>query len=326
MNKNAKPKLSLQDFFQELKVKPERYSLFLFLFLFLFFLPGQNYYQTLSLIPQKPKLNTLPFNSPKPALFPEKTNDVPVPNLSAQGVILMDIDSQVVMYSKNPHQKLLPASTVKIMTAVVSLEHYKPDSILTAWESVSESSSDAALMGLKNGDRIGLKMLLYGLLLNSGADAAETLAQNYPGGKSAFTSQMNRKAKELHLDDTHFVNEIGFDDPGQYTSVLDLASLATYALRNPVFEKIVSTREFRAFDATGKKRYYLKNLNKLLDTVPGANGIKTGYTELAGESLVASSTRNSHRILSVILKSTDRFAETSWLLEWGFANHKWIQY
>ncbi|MBI3385017.1 D-alanyl-D-alanine carboxypeptidase [Candidatus Gottesmanbacteria bacterium] len=323
MKKNIRQHLSFKTFVLELKEKPIRYSIFFSLFLFLLFLPGQNYYQTLFLIKKEPTFITFPFSLPAPALYPKITGKDPIPFLTAQGAILIDVDSQVVLYAKNPHLRLYPASTTKIMTAVTAMENYAPDAILTAWESISEASTDAALVGLKSGDRVSLKGLLYGLLLNSGADAAETLSQNFPGGKKAFILEMNKKAQSLHLRDTHFVNESGLDDKDQYTSVLDLARFTTYALKKPLFAEIVGTKELFITDISGKKRYYLKNINKLLGEVWGVNGVKTGYTEKAGECLVAQAERNSHRLLSVMLNSLDRFAETQAFLEWGFQNITW---
>lgn len=323
MKKNVRQHLSFKTFILELKERSLRYSVFLSLFLFLLFLPGQNYYQTLFVEKKESSTLDLPFTLPSPALYPEITGRNPVPFLSSQGAILIDVDSQVVIYAKNSHARFYPASTTKIMTAITAMENYPPDAILTAWESFSEASTDAALVGLKSGDRVSLKGLLYGLLLNSGADAAETLSQNFPGGKKAFILEMNKKAQNLHLSDTHFVNESGLDDKDQYTSVVDLARLTTYALKKPIFAEIVGTKELFITDISGRKRYFLKNINKLLGEVWGVNGVKTGYTEKAGECLVAYAERNGHRLLSVILNSQDRFGETQALLEWGFQNITW---
>ena len=217
MKKNVRQHLSFKEFFRELKAKQIHYSLFVIIFFFLLFLPGQNYYQTLGLVEKEPLTWQTPVVLPSPAPYPVKNSDEKEPVLTAEAAILMDVDSQVIMFAKNANKTLLPASTVKLMTAIVALEKFNPDSVLTAWESFSESSSDAALMGLKSGDRVLVRNILYGLLLNSGADAAETLSQNYPGGKTAFIEAMNNKAKQLHLANTHYINETGLDDQNQYT-------------------------------------------------------------------------------------------------------------
>ncbi len=326
MKKNKRLNITFSKFLAELKTVPVRYSSFIAIFIFLLFLPGQNYYQTLGLVKKESVLYELPFLMPTPNPYPLKTGTEEVPFLTAEAAILIDPDSQVVVYEKNSGEKLLPASTAKIMTAVVVLENYHENGVLTAWESISESSSDASLMGLKSGDRVTVKALLYGLLLNSGADSAETLSQNFPGGKKAFLDEMNKTAKRIHLFDTHFVNESGLDENDQYTTVLDLARLASYALKKPLFAKIVETSSFVAYDISGKKRYYLKNINRLLNELNGTVGIKTGYTMRAGECLVNMVERGGHRLLSVILKSQDRFGETTALIEWGFRNLTFTAY
>ena len=325
MKKIQREKLTFIKFVDEFKVNPRRYVLYLCFLIVLLLLPGQNRYQTLGLEKVEPEILDLPFTVSKPASYPERTGGQNVPYLSASAVILMDVDSQVVLYEHNPNEKLLPASTTKIRTAVIALENYPLELVMPAKETIIEATVDASLMRLEVGDRVSARSLLYGLLLNSGADAAETLAQNFPGGKSAFLEKMNEKAKELNLNNTHFVNEVGLDDSNQYTTVLDLARLTTYALKNPTFTEIVKTREKFVYDATGQKRYYLKNINELLG-ISGIDGVKTGYTEQAGECLVTSATQNGHRLLSVVLRSQDRFLESASLIEWGFRNFTWKDY
>lgn len=323
MKKNARENISFKKFLDEFKNHPLNYSSFICLFIFLLFLPGQNYYQTLSVVKKEPVLFPAPFALPSTAPYPFVKGQEAVPEVSAQSAILIDVDSQVVVFQKNPNEKLLPASTAKIMTALVALENYDQNSVLTAWESLIDQSTDAALMRLKTGDRVSVKNLLYGLLLNSGADAAETLSQNFPGGRKAFIQEMNKRAVDLHLNNTRFVNETGLDEKGQYTTVLDLARLSTFAMNNSLFRKIVSTSEYFATNFNGEKKYYLKNINNLLGVVWGMDGIKTGYTQEAGECLVATAQRNGRRLLSVVLKSQNRFLETQNLLEWGFRNLEW---
>ena len=322
MKKSQREKLTFTKFIEEFKNNTRRYLLFLFLLIILLSLPGQNYYQTLGLKKVEPEFLALPFEIPPPALYPEKIGTQNAPYLTAESAILMDVNSQVIMYQHNSEKKLLPASTTKIMTAIVALENYPTDLVLPAKETQLEASVDASLMGLETGDQVPVQTLLYGLLLNSGADAAETLARNFPGGKAVFINKMNEKARELNLTNTHFVNAIGFDDNEQYTTVLDLARLTTYALKNPLFTEIVKTKEKFVYNSDQTKRYYLKNINQLLG-FSGIDGVKTGYTELAGECLVASASVDGHRVVSVILNSNDRFLETEALIRWGFNNFSW---
>lgn len=325
MKKAQRESLTFHKFIEEYKSNTRRYLVFLFVLIIIIFLPGQNHYQTLGLKKIEPQIVDFPFTFPPPALYPVKTGSENIPFLSAQSAILMDVDSQVILYQKNPEEKLLPASTTKIMTALIALENYPLDLVLPAKESLLEATVDASLMGLHVGDNVSVQALLYGLLLNSGADAAETIADSYPGRKSAFLQKMNEKAKELNLKNTHFENEIGLDDRGQYSTVLDLARLTTYALKNPVFAEIVKTKEKFVYDSTQTKRYYLKNINELLG-ISGIDGVKTGYTDGAGESLVTSATQKGHRILGVVLKSNDRFFESKSLIEWGFKNFIWTDF
>lgn len=325
MKKSVKEKNTFTNFFQELKIHKNLYFLFGFLFFLLLLLPGQNYYQTLELIPQEKKFLDIPFAVPSPALYPSKVGKEETPLVTAQAAVVMDVDSQVVLYGKNVRQKLLPASTTKIMTALVALSRWKPSDVLTVPKEATQAAqaSEGALMGLRGQEKVSVQSLLYGLLLNSGTDAAYTLSMNFEGSQSAFIQAMNKKAQELNLNDTNFQNEVGFDDKAQYTSVLDLARLATFALKNPLFAKIVATKDITVADVSKKNWYSLENLNKLLWDEPGANGVKTGYTEAAGDCLVAQVERNGHKILSVVLKSQDRFSDSKKLLEWAFNNYQW---
>lgn len=297
-----------------------QFGIFILLFLFLFFYPGQNYYQTLQVSWKEPEVIPLPKAIDfYPALYPLSYGTYPIPYLTAKSAILIDVPSAVVLYEKNPDEKLFPASTTKIMTALVSLDHYQVNTPIY----ISQFKKEGAQMGLVIGDTVTVNSLLYGLLVNSGNDAASVLANHYPGGENAFVKEMNQKAGELHLTQTHFVDADGFSEPGHYMSALDLARLSTFALKNPLFAKIVNTKVTDVPDYNYKKLYHLENINKLLGMLPGINGIKTGWTEEAGECLVASAERNGHFLVSVILGSSDRFGETKVLLDWGFNNFIW---
>lgn len=323
MKKSEKEKLDFAKFIQELKVNTRRYLIFLCFLVVIILLPGQNRLQTLATKKINPSFVELPNKYSVVELYPKYIGIENPPFLTAQSAILLDAASQVVLYQKNENQKLKPASTTKIMTAVVALENYSLDDILEASEWTKEEITDASLMGLKSGEKVSVRSLLYGLLLNSGADAATTLANNYPGGKDEFVKAMNEKAKSLHLDNTNFSNVTGFDNDNLYTTVLDLARLTSYAIKNETFREIVGTREKFVFDQLNSHRYYLKNINQLLG-MSGINGVKTGYTEQAGECLVLNSNLNNHDLISVVLKSENRFSESLSLIDWGYKNHEWI--
>lgn len=292
----------------------------MFLSLILFFLPGQNFYQTAALNFQKPPLQSLPVALPAPAPYPVKTTNVPPPSLTAGSVVVLDMASSVVLYERNSHERFAPASTTKIMTALVALDEYQLDDILT----VKAVETEGRIMGLKSGERITLENLLYGLLVHSANDAAITIAENYPGGREKFIRAMNRKARGLNMNNTHFENENGLEQENNYISSIDLARLAIYALNNPSFSQFVDTKKITVMDVEKKEAHQLEGINKLLGEIPGLYGVKTGWTENAGECLVAAVEREGHKLITVVLKSEDRFGETVKLINWAFDNHKWL--
>lgn len=241
------------------------------------------------------------------------------PVLSAQGVMAVDISSGISLYEKNPDNTLLPASTTKIVTALVALDIFPLDQIIT----VGKIRSDGQKMGLSYGEQIKVEDLLYGLLVYSANDAAEALAQAYPGGRDAFIIAMNAKAEELNMNKSKFQNPVGYDGESQISTARDLVRISEAAMRNPEFAKIVGTKDINITDLTGKKKYNLRNINELLGVVPGVMGVKTGWTENARENLVTYMERDDHKIMIAILGSQDRFGETKELIDWIFRSYKW---
>jgi serine-type D-Ala-D-Ala carboxypeptidase (penicillin-binding protein 5/6) len=231
------------------------------------------------------------------------------PDISAKAIVIMDKDSGVVLFSKNPNLLFSMASTTKIMTALVSLDYYKMDDILT----IQTEGVEGVNVGFKIEEKLSFESVLYAMLLPSGNDAALAMAQNYPGGKGAFIGKMNEKAKLLHLPNTNFADSIGLEDSRDYTTALDLARLASKALDNEIFAKVVSTKTREINDITGENKYFLRNLNVLLG-VQGVNGVKTGYTAEAGQVLVTSKKEGTHTLIIVVMNSQDRFFDTSKLL------------
>lgn len=236
------------------------------------------------------------------------------PDITAKAVVIMDNDSKVVLFSKNPNLLFSMASTTKIMTALVGLDYYKIDDILT----VKTEKIEGVNVGFEVGEKLLFKDILYAMLLPSGNDAALAVAENYPGGEKAFVKKMNEKAKLFHLNNTNFADAIGLVDSHDYTTPLDLAKLSSYALENETFAHIVGTKTWEIQDVTGENKYVLNNLNKLLG-VSGVNGIKTGYTTEAGQVLVTSklevdNNNNVHTLIIVVMDSQDRFWDTSKLL------------
>lgn len=264
-----------------------------------------------------------PFTVHNSKIFPPlpilgKNTSYPV--LSAQGVYALDLDSGISLYEKNPDAPLLPASTTKIITSLVAMDTFKLDTVFT---SGNEIKVEGQKMGLFVGEKMKFENLLYGLLVYSANDAAETLAYNYPDGYSAFISAMNVKAQELSMTNTHFDNPVGLDSNGQRSTARDLVRASEVAIRNPIFAKIVNTKQKAVSDVSGKFSHEIKNVNELLGTVPGVMGIKTGWTESARENLVTYINRDDHKIIIAILGSTDRFGETKELIDWIYSNYKW---
>lgn len=243
----------------------------------------------------------------------------PPPNLSAQAVLIEDVDSGQLLLEKNIQQRLHPASLTKLMAALVSVGHFKPADILVV---PKEALVSGSTMGLVTGESLTFRSLLYGMLLNSGNDAAYTIAFNYPGGLEVFVAKMNEQVSQMGLANTHFTNPAGFDGGNHYSSAADLTKIAKAAAINPQLAKIVSTKETSILSWDKSRTHLLKNLNKLL-TIEGVIGIKTGFTENAGENLIGLVERDGHRILTVMLASHDRFGETKSLIDWVFTNFEW---
>ena len=232
------------------------------------------------------------------------------PDISAKAAVVMDKDSRTVLFSKNPNLLFSLASTTKIMTAIIALDYYKSDDVLT----IMRDGIEGVNVGFPIGEKLFFKDILYAMLLPSGNDAALAIAQNYPGGEDAFIKKMNEKARSLHLTNTNFADSIGLEDKRDYTTPLDLARLSSIALENETFSKIVATKTWEITDITGKNKYLLTNLNQLLG-IRGINGVKTGYTTEAGQVLVTSKKEGEHTLVIVVMDSQDRFSDTNKILD-----------
>ncbi len=285
--------------------------------LLLALLPPQNVYSLLSQTEKyEPKEMLKP---PTPAPYPVDMLRLSLPELTAGGVVIIDIPSRVTLYEKNPDLRFFPASTTKIMTALIVLDSYSLDDVV----SVNTVISEGQVMGLIKGEQITVENLLYGILVHSANDAAYALAEHYPGGIVAFVAQMNKKANQLHLDNTHFTNPIGFDEEGHYTTPRDLARLSLIGHQNSTLRKVASLTQITVSDIAFLHFHPLKNVNELIGKIPGVSGLKTGWTAMAGQSLVTTAKQNDREILIIILKSEDRFGETEKILQWVFTNFDW---
>ncbi len=242
--------------------------------------------------------------------IPNLSTNIDSINASAAAYVVYDTDSRSVVAGKNQNLRFTPASTAKIMTAILSLEYYPLEQLLSV---PNVSGVQGSKMNLISGEKLRVIDLLYGLMLPSGNDAAYTLSYNYPGGRGAFIEKMNSKADELGLTNTHFVDPAGYEDTN-YTTAVELSRLASYAMENPAFTNIVKTRSITVYDSTFQHEYYLQNLNELL-SYPHVLGVKTGFTNEAGGVLVTAVRHEGKILIVVVLKSENRFFDTEDLMK-----------
>jgi len=295
--------------------------LFSFFTLLFLFYPGDSYYfhifaynrELINKIAPSTKININPIPYLKLPYYPE---------VSAEGIYLVDLLSFTPIFSRNESLKLFPASTTKILSALVAYDVYKPDQIIT----VKRTIDDGQVMELVVGEKITVENIFYGMLVHSANDAAYVLADNY--GYDKFIALMNKKAAALGMKNSHFVNPNGLDAMYQYSTAFDLSLAARELLKNPYLSKIVSTKEITISDVDFKYFHQLISVNKLLGEIQGLGGLKTGYTENAGENLVSFYKKNGHQFVIVILKSLDRFNDTRNIISWieenvGYVNIKY---
>lgn len=248
----------------------------------------------------------------KSALYTEMTS-------GSNAALFSDYSSGEILFSKNKDKKLQIASTTKLMTALVAIEKTKPNDVITV-PAFTVKPLDTT-MGLSAGDKLKVSELLHGLLIESGADAAETLAIRIGGSEQGFAALMNERAAKLGLTNTQFTNPVGHDSSGNYSTASDLVKLARVAVTNPQVAEIVAKPSYTATSETGKK-YYLVNTNKLLGGA-GYKGIKTGTTFDAGQCLITLYNDGERDIIGVVLASPDRFSETRNIIEWTKRSYTW---
>lgn len=228
--------------------------------------------------------------------------------VTATAAVLMDADMGQVLYEKNGDRQMLIASTTKIMTALVVLEHAAPDDVITV---TPDHMAEGSSMYLRAGETVRVEELLYGLLLCSGNDAALALTE-CAGGLTPFVALMNEKAAALGMAHTSFANPNGLDADGHYSTARDMAVLAAAAVENPTFRRICSSRSVTIGQRT------MENHNRLLRQVEGCVGLKTGYTRAAGRTLVSCTERDGCRLVAVTLQDGNDWADHAALYDYGF--------
>lgn len=252
--------------------------------------------------------------------IPPISKNLPMPQLSARAVFIKDLSTDTVLFEKEASIPLLIGSTSKIMSALVGVEYFKQNDVLTVQKG---ANIPGAKVGLFSGEDLSFRSLLYGMLLSSGNDAAYTIAENFPGGTIGFVSAMNKKVKEFNLENSRFDNPAGFDSPGNFSTAKDLGKITQEALKDSTLSRIFQTKETDIISLDKKYTHKLYNLNRLLAQVKGVLGVKTGTTPQSKENLVTLIERGGHKVLLVVLGSDDRFSETVRLIDWTYSNFQW---
>jgi D-alanyl-D-alanine carboxypeptidase (penicillin-binding protein 5/6) len=254
----------------------------------------------------------------EPIVFRDATVGRAAPHLNVDAGILVDIDTGQILWSRNPHVAHAPASTTKILSALVALENFDPGRLVTVTPDALNQQPDETVMGLKAGEQLTVREMLTGMMLLSGNDAATSMAVDTVG-MTDFVGTMNAQVAALGLHDSHFTTPVGLDDPGQKASPYDLAAIASAAYRHqPLFREIIDTQSATLPASALHQKYDLTNLNQLLQLYPRAVGVKPGFTGDAGPCLVAMAVRDGHRLVSVMLGGHKVFADSRTLLDWGF--------
>ncbi|MGI5852834.1 MAG: D-alanyl-D-alanine carboxypeptidase family protein [Bacillota bacterium] len=240
------------------------------------------------------------------------------PKVTADSAVLIDEESGAIMFAKNEHIRRAPASTTKIVTALLAIEYGKMNEIVTV--SPRAASVGGTSIWLRPGDKLMLSELIKGILMRSGNDGSTAIAEHLAGSEREFAAIMTMKAREMGALNTQFRNAHGLRAAGHYSTAYDLAVLARNAMQNKTFASLVSTRESQLTWEEKEQVRALRNTNRLLWTLDGADGVKTGTTNQAGRCLVASATRGGRRLIAVVLHSDDRWGDAIRLLEYGFQN------
>ena len=243
---------------------------------------------------------------------------VPELAVSAQSAVIIDAQSGKLLWSKDPNTPRYPASTTKIMTAMLLLERCTPDEVITAPAEVE--TVPGASLHLKAGEQLTASEMLYGILLRSANDGCVAVADHISGSVKAFAQLMNDRARQLGCTNTHFDNPNGLNDDQHTISAYDLAIVAREAMKYPAFRAVVSIRRHELKRSINTQDRFLVSKNKYLSMDPTADGIKTGWTKDAGQCYVGSATRNGYRVITVVLHSDKWKEDHASMLNWAYAN------
>ena len=262
-----------------------------------------------------------PPNAPEepPVYIPP---DDALPQVTARSAAVIDALTGEVLYQRSMDERRYPASTTKIMALITALESERGGFDDAVTVSAAAADMEGSTMWLEHGERYRLEDLLYGMMLVSGNDAAVAVAEHIAGSVPAFAKRMTEKAHEIGAKDTNFVNSCGLHHPQHYTTARDLALMTAYGYKNPAFRKIVSTKERRVPLMKPPFSRTLENENMLLWIYPGANGVKTGYTDDAGRCVVTAAARDGVQLISVVLDGDYMWNDSIAMLDYGFRHIK----
>ena len=254
-------------------------------------------------------------------------SDHPAPPVFATSAYLLDADTGATLYAHNPFMHLPMLSTTKLMTALLAVEHGNPDQQITITDAISRDinalSADSSLMGVKKGETYTLRDLLYGMFLVSGNDAAVVVADAIGGNLPNFVNQMNQRAKQLGLNDTHYMNPHGLLMTDHFSSAHDLAILGKVSLSNPIIHQISGTKQYHIVKSAGHPDHYLINGNQFLWWYPGVDSGKPGWDGDKNFIQVVSVTRNNHHLIGVTMHTNDWWTDMRDLMNWGFDMFNW---
>lgn len=254
---------------------------------------------------------------------PTRKPDTPDPDPTTNHVVVVDGDSGEILFQRNAFEPIAPASLTKIMTAILGIEHGNLSEFVKI-DVDARDFSDSTVMGLEPWLNVTLEDLLYGLMLPSGNDAAVAIGRYVAGNDDTFVWLMNVKAKELGLRATHFANPHGLDNPDHYSCPADMVTMARYGMQYPEFRKLAAAKAYDIRESNIS--YTIQNLNPVLWSYPGADGVKIGYTDNSGRSMVATAVENGHRVYVAYMRSDSGLVpETTQLLNWAFASFDWGQ-
>lgn len=244
---------------------------------------------------------------------------LPIPTVHAEASVLIEAESGRILYEHNADKWMHPASTTKMVTLLTALKLRGTRMDEMATITPYATSMEPSVLGVRVGDELPLQAVAEGMMVASGNDAAVVVAENVSGSVEAFAEEMNKVAAEAGATHSHFLNPHGLTQVGHHTTARDLARIAAYGMRIPMFRDYVANDYYtvpyqnRAPETVRTTNLFIRN------KYPGANGLKTGYTEAAGDCLVASATRNGHTMIAVLLNDDYRWSDAPALLDYGFA-------